>query len=162
MCGQVTERKNYKLFIEISTHFPQYNFLWIGDNINVFDNYSNIYHIKNTINPYKYFKQTLDYFILFSEVDPCPYVVLENILLETPIITFRENIYYHHKNELIEHIYHEYPSCINIQNGIDSINTYIKHKKNITTNLGKKYIQKYFTNLNEITDKMNELLNISK
>ena len=162
MCGQITERKNYMLFIEISTYFSQYNFLWIGDNSTIFDNYSNIYHIKNTLNPYKYFKQILDYFILFSIADPCPYVVLENLLLETPMITFRDNIYYDHKNEMIQHIYHEYPSFINKQNVIDSIEQNIKNKKNITTNNGRKYIETYFTNLNNISSKIYELLNISK
>jgi hypothetical protein len=112
MCGQISERKNYSLFIEISTYFSQYNFLWIGDNSSIFDNYSNIYHIKNTLNPYKYFKQILDYFILFSIADPCPYVVLENLLLETPIITFRDNIFYDHKNELIQHIYNCEGLCL--------------------------------------------------
>ena len=51
MCGSMCERKNYKLFIEVSKHFPNYNFLWIGDTQNIFDNYQNIFHIKSTHNP---------------------------------------------------------------------------------------------------------------
>ena len=42
MCGQITDRKNYQLFIEVSKHYPQYNFIWIGDNNNVFTQYNNI------------------------------------------------------------------------------------------------------------------------
>ena len=162
MCGQITDRKNYKLFIEISILYPQYNFIWIGDNSNIFNNYSNIYHIKHTLNPYKYYKQLLDYFMLFSTADPCPYVVLENILLETPIITFRDNIYYDHKDETIKDIYNEYPSNINKHSAIDSINIYIKTKKTIKTEYGKQYIERNFTNINNIITKINELLTISK
>jgi len=162
MSGQITDRKNYKLFIEISILYPQYNFIWIGDNSNVFNNYSNIYHIKHTLNPYKFYKQILDYFILFSLIDPCPYVVLENILLETYIITFRDNIYYNHKDEIIKNIYNEYPSNINKHSVIDSINIYVKNKKIIKTDYGKQYIEKNFTNINNIITKINELLTISK
>jgi hypothetical protein len=100
--------------------------------------------------------------MLFSTADPCPYVILENILLETPIITFRDNIYYDHKDELIQHIYNEYPSNINRQNAIKSINNYVKNKKIIITNYGKQYIERNFTNINNITTKINELLTISK
>ena len=30
MCGQISERKNYKLFIKVSTLYPNYNFI-VGD-----------------------------------------------------------------------------------------------------------------------------------
>ena len=33
MCGQISERKNYKLFIKVSILYPNYNFMWIGDTI---------------------------------------------------------------------------------------------------------------------------------
>src|SRR5207253_9452698 len=74
MCGSICNRKNYKLFIEVSKYYSDIEFLWIGgDDSTVFDNYINCFHIKTTINPYKYFV-LIDYFILFSEQDPCPYV----------------------------------------------------------------------------------------
>jgi hypothetical protein len=105
MCGQISNRKNFALFIEMSKIYLNYNFLWVGGDGNIFDDYVNIYHIKFTINPYKYYKQIIDYFILFSIVDPCPYVILENILLESNVITFSKNIYYNHSDELLEKIY---------------------------------------------------------
>ena len=94
MCGSLTARKNYVLFAQIAKEFPQHNFLWIGGEKKpeVF-NEKNIIHVPFTNNVYKYFKQVVDYFILFSEEDPCPYVILENILLKTKIIVFSENIY---------------------------------------------------------------------
>ena len=147
MCGQLCDRKNYKLFIEISKKYPNYNFIWIGDNKDYFSEYTNIYHIKFVNNPYKYYKQIIDYFILFSLIDPCPYVILENILLETNIITFKNNIYYDHKNELTNNFYYEYPNEINYDNCIDAIDKFVINKKsNIANNSGKNYIIKYFNN----------------
>jgi hypothetical protein len=145
MCGQITNRKNYKLFIEIAKKYIDYNFLWIGGNKNdEFEKVKNIYHVYFTNNPYKYYKQLVDYFILFSTIDPCPFVVLENILLNTNVITFEKNIFYDHKNETIN--YYEYPDKINFINCCDAINIYVKNKKiiNNNNNNGLIYIKKYF------------------
>lgn len=148
MCGQINTRKNYELFIEVSKVYPNYNFVWIGgDNGSVFDAYDNIYFIPFQNNPYKYFKQLIDYFILFSLQDPCPYVILENILLSSNIITFSDNIYTDHKNALINDFYFEYNGYINKETCLDAINKFVKHKKNvkyINTN-GEKYIENNFT-----------------
>lgn len=146
MCGQITSRKNNELFIEMSEVFPDYNFLWIGGNDgSVFDNYDNIYYIPFENNPYKYFKQLIDYFILFSLHDPCPYVVLENILLSSNIITFSDNIYTDHKNELTKDFYFEYDGSINNETCVDAINKFVKNKKTIKYTGGKKYIENNFT-----------------
>jgi hypothetical protein len=159
MCGQITERKNYKLFIEVSKHFLHYNFVWIGDNTpNVFDNYENIFHIKSTQNPYKYYKQIIDYFILFSKEDPCPYVILENILLETNIIVFDKNILYTHTDKLLKNMYFSYDGEINLINCIDAIHTFVKGKKNNTTNNGYNYIKTYFNKPYLIENKIKEIL----
>ena len=158
MCGQINERKNFSLFIEMSTQFPAYNFLWIGDTKNVFEKYNNIFHIQSTINPYKYFKQVVDYFILFSREDPCPYVILENILLETNIITFTENIFYHHKNQMLAKTYFSYDGCIDKMTCIDAINKFVKNKKTITTNNGVRYIQQYFSSPTNIEKELERRL----
>jgi hypothetical protein len=165
MCGQITNRKNYQLFIEVSKHYPQYNFLWIGDDNNVFTQYNNIYYITHTNNPYKYYKQILDYFILFSHQDPCPYVILENIVLETKIITFAKNIYTEHKSDLIKDFYFEYPNEINLNNCIDAINIFVNKsvksvkKTKITSNKGREYIDKYFSFPHQIYQKIENILN---
>ena len=163
MCGQITQRKNYELFIEISKNNLNYNFVWIGDFKNTFDNYVNIYHIKLINNPYKYFKQVIDYFMLFSKVDPCPYVILENILLESNIITFSKNIFYEHKHELLKNIYFSYDGEINLANCQDAINKYVKCKKNNNNNdnndnNGYKYIKQYFTKPTTITKKIKQMI----
>lgn len=64
-------------------------------------------------NVYKYLYQLVDLFISFSITDPCPFVIIENILLETYTLTFPPNIYYDHKNPLIKKFYIEYPNQIN-------------------------------------------------
>ena len=161
MCGQITIRKNYKLFIEIASLYPQYNFIWIGGDksqSNIFAEYSNIYHIIFTLNPYKYYKQIIDVFILFSTEDPCPYVILENLLLETKIITFEKNIFIDHKHNLTKNIYIEYPGEINVVTCSDAINKYVFEKKNITSNNGYLYISKYFTNVDDVLKRIIQLI----
>ena len=159
MCGQITERKNYKLFIEMSLHFSFYNFIWIGDSSPVFDEYKNIYHIKSTHNPYKYFKKIIDHFILFSLEDPCPYVILENILLESNIITFKNNIYYYHTHETLKDMFINYDGSISKKTCVDAIYKYVNCKKKNNKNNGYNYIKTYFNKPSQVEDKMDELLN---
>jgi hypothetical protein len=174
MCGQISNRKNYLLFIEVSKLYKNFNFIWIGDNSNVFDDYENIYHIKNTENPYKYYKQIIDYFVLFSIIDPCPYVILENILLNNNIIVFEPNILYNHNDKLLANIYNIYPYEINVFNFNMAIKRFVKRKKthnysriyknirinNISNNIGELYIKKYFSYPNEIIIKINSMLKL--
>ena len=149
-CGQITDRKNYQLFIAMAAAFPQHNFVWIGDDdqhADVFAPCPNIFHIATTINPYMYFAQLVDYFILFSKQDPCPYVVLENILLETPTITFEKNIYYDHKHKLTAQFYHEIPGAIDEQLCRHAIQTLVIQKKPAflaKKGNGYKYIKRFF------------------
>jgi hypothetical protein len=159
MCGQITERKNYELFISMSKIYLNYNFIWIGDTSNILDEYVNIYHIKTTNNPYKYYKQVIDYFILFSKQDPCPYVILENILLESNIITFDKNIYYHHNSNLLEKTYFRCNDEINSANCKTMIDKYVTSKKNNTSRNGYKYVNEYFTKPNNIENKIDIYLN---
>jgi len=163
MCGQISERKNYKLFIKVSILYPNYNFMWIGDTIdngNIFDNYENIYHISNTENPYKYYKQLIDYFMLFSIIDPCPYVILENILLNNNIIVFNPNILYNHNDISLKSFYHIYPYEISLYNCSMAINRYVKNKKIINNiNFGQIYIRNKFSYPNEVMKTISQFIN---
>ena len=159
MCGQISDRKNYKLFIEISKKFLEYNFLWIGGNEEVFIEYENIYHIHYTINPYKYFYQIVDYFILFSNIDPCPYVILENILLGTPTIVFDKNIFYEHEENKL---YISIKESITIDTVTYAIHEYVKKKKINDAQLIEKnvhYIEKNFKLSKDMIELMNKKLN---
>lgn len=158
MCGQVCDRKNYKLFIKISKAFPNYNFVWIGSSTS--STLKNVYNIPYSTNPFKYFKQIVDLFVLFSLEDPCPLVVSENILLETPILTFKPNIYYNHNNELITDFYFEYPLEINFLNCYDAIKSLNIQKKNHnTTGKGLEYIKKKFCSIDSLINIVNQKLN---
>ena len=159
MCGQISRRKNYELFIQVSKKYLQYNFIWIGDISDVFDDYQNIYHIPSTDNPYKYYKQIIDYFILFSIIDPCPYVILENILLNNNIIVFNPNILYKHKDDLLTDFYNIYPYEINFINCNSAIDRYVKQKKSPNNNNnGEVYIKQFFSYPTEIINKINNML----
>lgn len=163
MCGEIIDRKNYKLFIEIANKEPKYNFIWIGGNDNeIFNKYKNIYYISYTDNPYKYFNKIVDYFILFSETDPCPYVILENIILETNIITFKSNILTDHNNPIIKNFYFEYPEKITATTCLNAINMFINGKKShVKTGNGLEYINKYFSSVQKITNLINNCLSSS-
>lgn len=152
MCGSICQRKGYNIFIEISKQYPNHNFIWLGgEKTNVFNGLSNVYHIYYEANPFKYYRKIFDYFILFSLIDPCPYVVLENILVETNIITFKNNIFADHTHELTKLFYKEMKCSISIENCKKAIDTHVKNKKSIyLSGMGREYIEKYFHKLSVI------------
>jgi hypothetical protein len=146
MCGQTETRKNPELFKEISKLYPEYNFLWIGGEEGYFGEIDNLYHVPITQLPFIYYK-LIDYFILFSQEDPCPYVVLENLYVNNKVITFKNNIYTEHKNKMIDDIYFEFNGEISIKTIQEVINDKVKHKATRIGN-GKEYILQNFTKLN--------------
>lgn len=110
MSGSVCKRKNFLLFYNLALKNPDKEFLWIGGDDweskesiynRSFESLENLFHIPHTINPWTYYN-LLDYFFLTSERDPCPYVVLENLLLNNKIITLKNNIFYKHNSVDLE------------------------------------------------------------
>lgn len=112
MCGDISDRKNILLFIKLAINHPNYNFIWVGGknlmnikhSLDVDNNYpvpNNFYWVPITDNPYQYFK-IFDYFFLTSKEDPCPIVILENLLLNHKIIVIKNNIKTQHIKELLE------------------------------------------------------------
>lgn len=153
MCGNMTERKNQNLFFKIATLFPQYNFLWIGGHkiTKKIDNLENCYQITDVINPYKYFRKHFDYFLLTSVYDVCPYVIIENILLETKIITFEDSVFFDFKHRLTKRIYSEKEGNINFNESVKLLkNMKLEKRKNILTGNGYKYVKSRFTEPYEI------------
>jgi glycosyltransferase involved in cell wall biosynthesis len=156
MCGSLTDRKNYKLFIEAAKELKDLNFLWIGGSQSIENKeIPNLFHIKDTKRPHSYYKY-IDYFVLFSKQDPCPYVVLENLFMGNKVLTFKENIYTDHKCDLLKDIYFEFNGEINLENVIEFIQKICLNKADRSNQNGKKYIEENFTKL---TDEMLELLN---
>ena len=146
MCGQTEPRKNPSLFAEISKLYPQYNFLWVGGERGHFTEIDNLYHVPVVQLPFVYYK-LMDYFVLFSQEDPCPYVVLENLYLNNKVITFRNNIYTDHKCNQTKDIYFEFDGEVSIENLCKVIDKKVVEKANRSGD-GKKYIIDNFTKIN--------------
>lgn len=105
MCGTMDDRKNFPMFCEIARSLKNIEFVWIGGDVSAvnkrYKNISNLFVIKQTNNPYKYF-EILDYFFLTSKSDPCPFVVLENLYMNKKIIVLDKNIHYDHNSDCLE------------------------------------------------------------
>jgi hypothetical protein len=112
MCGDISDRKNILLFLKLAIQYSQYNFVWVGGHnfmktkasLDPDNNYvvpENFYWVPITENPYQYFK-IFDYFFLTSKEDPCPIVILENLLLNNKIIVIKNNIRTIHTKNLLE------------------------------------------------------------
>jgi hypothetical protein len=150
MSGSLCDRKNFKLFYQIAKECPQYEFIWVGglDWVESFkriygetpENLANLHHIPYTNNPYPYYK-LFDYFFLTSKNDPCPIVVLENMLLNNRIIV-TNNIYYQHNTKTLKNNY----TILDSKNDNETINLFknLSLTKYIKDNAGEKYICKNF------------------
>lgn len=152
MCGALSSRKNYKLFIELAKVFPNYNFLWVGgkDSEGNFQGISNLYHIADTETPYDYYLIT-DYFLLTTTIDPCPYVILENLYLNNKVIVFKPNIFTQHDKEKLPNLYLEYPEEVNTENASKAIDLFVKTKKIKTlTKEGSEYIIANFSTFSDL------------
>lgn len=104
MCGTNCSRKNPELFIDLAKLNPSYDFIWVGSKIIQDDKAPlNLTCISETKNPFKYFN-SLDYFLLTSKRDPCPIVVLENMLMNNKIILLDQNIKYKHDIDNLENV----------------------------------------------------------
>jgi glycosyltransferase involved in cell wall biosynthesis len=146
MCGSLSDRKNYKLFLELAKNMKKFNFLWVGGNSDVGVDVDNFYHVKNVELPYRYYN-LMDYFILCSTEDPCPYVVLENLYVGNKVLTFEKNIYTRHDKVFLTGQLFEFPGEINYENAYKHIVANCKSKKTADTpNHGKEYILNNYVN----------------
>jgi hypothetical protein len=115
MCGSICNRKGFKTFYKIAQQNPDKQFIWIGGQEQwreaakqiykeEFAELSNFFHVPQTDNPYRFYND-IDYFFLTSKNDPCPIVVLENLLLGNRIISIDKNIFYDHSLHLSPNTY---------------------------------------------------------
>ena len=103
MCGTNCSRKNPELFVALSKLNPSYDFIWIGGNIVSDNTPPNLICIEETADPFDHFNN-IDYFLLTSKRDPCPIVILENLLMNNKIILLDENIKYKHDIDNLENV----------------------------------------------------------
>ena len=151
MSGDTTSRKNFREFLISATNYPEKEFLWIGgdkntiiDSINNEPLPKNFFHISHTNNPYKYFK-IIDYFILFSLFDPCPYVVIENLYLNNFVIVFKDNISYQYDSSKMNNFY-SFNGNISTDNISYVLKNICKNKVTVKDKLNNKYVMENFIN----------------
>ena len=112
MGGQISDRKNFGLFYKLAIACPDYEFLWVGGDKDWKSDFHRLYnhepeildnftHVPYTKNPYPYFSN-LDYFFLTSKNDPCPIVVLENLILDNRVIVIKDHIFYQHDKSVLK------------------------------------------------------------
>jgi hypothetical protein len=144
MCGSLSDRKNYKLFLDLAKNLKQFNFLWVGGGFDVGGEIENFYHVKNVELPYKYYN-LMDYFILCSTADPCPYVVLENLYLGNRVLTFEKNIYTRHDRAILQGQLFEFPYEINYNNAYSHIiSTCTSKKESKPLKVGRDYVLQHY------------------
>lgn len=149
MCGSLSDRKNYKLFLDLAKNLKQFNFLWVGGSFDVGADIENFYHVKNVELPYKYYN-LMDYFILCSTVDPCPYVVLENLYLGNRVLTFEKNIYTRHNREILAGQLFESASAIDYDSACSHIiNTCTSKKEPRPLKMGRDYTLQHYAEFNQ-------------
>ena len=144
MCGVNSMRKNFDLFLDIAEANPHMDFIWIGANEPIKSDLDNFTCIESCKNPYAYFNK-LDYFLLTSLRDPCPIVVLENMLLNKKIILLDKNIRYEHNVSELENVYvipdHDDDGFVIT----DYLKTIDMNTKQNTTNKNSEYIENNFS-----------------
>lgn len=162
MCGTKSHRKGYDIFLSILKKMPQHKFIWIGseyDNSNVYENYV---QIPETNDPYTPICNEIDYMLITSRDDPCPFVILETFYLQTPCIILDKNIKYSHENEVKENYYVIKNHNNDPNNVVEYLNKMNLTKKNKENNLNlKKYIINKFTSpkifINQEPDSVNRI-----
>ena len=157
MCGTMCDRKNFTMFCEIARSLKNIEFLWIGGNISSVDEkykkINNLFIVENTTNPYKHF-ELLDYFLLTSKCDPCPFVVLENLYLNKKVIVLDKNIHYEHDTSSLEN----YIILKNHENSSKIITHKLKklklNKRRNKTSKNTDYIKLHFSHPKNIIDEI--------
>lgn len=93
MCGSLTERKGYKIFAAAAALCTEVDWIWVGGDKapDCFEGLANVRHVLGTPAPHRHLVEA-DVFVLTSDVDPCPYVVIECLVMGLPVIVWSENI----------------------------------------------------------------------
>tara|TARA_Y100000389_G_scaffold205078_1_gene262784 strand:- start:5586 stop:7505 length:1920 start_codon:yes stop_codon:yes gene_type:complete len=94
MIGTPCERKNFELFQKLAAYSSEYEFIWVGGdetyNKNNLTVIAQTPHVLSILNKFQCF-------ILTSNVDLCPVVLLESLYLNVPSLIFQKNIGFKHK-----------------------------------------------------------------
>jgi hypothetical protein len=150
MCGTPEYRKGYDIFIKIAINMPEHDFVWIGGEYDSTNLLSNFKQICNSKNPFKFITK-LDYLLVTSRIDPCPYVILEALYLNVPCIVLDNNIKYNHT------LNNNYFTIKNHNNDYKNIVKYLRENILLTKNKfydSKQYILRNFSSPRIFTNKI--------
>jgi glycosyltransferase involved in cell wall biosynthesis len=95
MVGTPNERKNFDYFCALAQACPQYVFVWIGGDETLWFS-TNVLLIQKTPCLTMYMR-LFDIFLLTSNRDYCPVVLLEALAMNIPCIAFKDALMYKHK-----------------------------------------------------------------
>lgn len=153
MIGEQSERKNFNGFLEIASKLSGCEFIWIGGDAYK-SRISNVTVIPQTPHVLEILNKYVDYFLLTSELDHCPVVFLEALLVNLECIYFSENVGYSYPEcDLIHRIEGNVKESTNKINQIRKIINGKRRRKN--DKRGTEYIKKHFMySQDEVSNKM--------
>jgi len=153
MIGEQSERKNFNGFLDIARKLLGCEFIWIGGDAYK-SGMSNVTVIPQTPHVLEILNKYVDYFLLTSELDHCPVVFLEALLVNLECIYFSENVGYSYPEcDLIHRIEGNVKESTNKINQIRKIINGKRKRKN--DKRGTEYIKKHFMySQDEVSNKM--------
>lgn len=95
MVGTPNERKNFDYFCKLARTCPQYVFVWIGGDATKWLS-TNVLLVEKTPHVTTYMR-LFDVFLLTSNRDYCPVVLLEALAMDIPCIAFKDALMYRHR-----------------------------------------------------------------
>lgn len=130
--ARVAPPKRHDLFIELSKRFPEYGFVWIGNQDPIYDLPENCHFLGNIPNAGAYC-QYADVFCLMSDFEGLPMVILEAMSFGKPIVASKVGGI----QEIVKDGVNGYTVDNDINQFIDKVN-YILSDDKVQSNMGEK------------------------
>jgi glycosyltransferase involved in cell wall biosynthesis len=83
---RTAKSKRFDIFLKVASLLPDYAFIWLGNNDSVIDTFENVFCFGNIPEAGKY-NQLADLFMLPSDYEGLPIVILESMSYGKPVVT---------------------------------------------------------------------------